>query len=98
MKIVSFGSGRRALAFGHQKLNLREVGREYLPHAQHPIPGSADLCFISAVPLASVLDHLDACAVSIVEGPVERTGATGKIRSVYIRDPDQNLVEISVCI
>ena len=63
MEIVSFGSGRRALAFGHQKLNLHEVGREYLPHAEHPIPGSADLCFISAVPLASVLDHLHASAV-----------------------------------
>jgi len=98
MEIVSFGSGRRALAFGHQKLNLHEVGREYLPHAEHSMPGSADLCFISAVPLASVLDHLGACEVSIVDGPVERTGATSKIRSVYIRDPDHNLIEISECI
>jgi catechol 2,3-dioxygenase-like lactoylglutathione lyase family enzyme len=98
MEVVSFGSGRRALAFGHQKLNLHETGRAYLPHAKHPMPGSADLCFISAVPLASVLDHLHACAVSIVEGPVERTGATSKIRSVYIRDPDQNLIEISECV
>ena len=98
MEILSFGSGRRALVFGEQKLNLHEKGREYLPHAEHPTPGSADLCFISAVPLASVVDHLHACAVSIVEGPVERTGATSKIRSVYIRDPDQNLIEISECI
>ena len=97
MESVSFGSGRRALAFGHQKLNLHEVGREYLPHAEHPMPGSADLCFISAVPLASVLVHLHACAVPIVDGPVERTRATSKIRSVYIRDPDQNLIEISEC-
>src|SRR5215475_8646129 len=90
MEIVSFGSGRRALSFGNQKLNLHEVGHEYLPHAEHPMPGSADLCLISAVPLSSVLDHLRACAVSLVEGPVVRTGATGKIRSVYIRDLDQN--------
>ena len=98
MEVVSFGSARRALAFGHQKINLHQMGREYLPHAEHSMPGSADLCFISAVPLASVLDHLNACAVSIVDGPVERTGATSKIRSVYIRDPDQNLIEISECI
>jgi len=98
MEVVSFGSGRRALAFGNQKLNLHERGREYLPRAAHPTPGSADLCFISAIPLASVLDHLHASAVSIVEGPIERTGATSKIRSVYIRDPDQNLIEISECI
>jgi Lactoylglutathione lyase and related lyases len=95
MEVVSFGTGRRALSFGRQKLNLHEFGREYLPHAEHPMPGSVDLCFISAIPLSSVLDHLRACAVSVVEGPVERTGATGKIRSVYIRDPDQNLIEIS---
>ena len=97
MEIVSFGSGRRALSFGNQKLNLHEVGHEYLPHAEHPMPGSADLCLISAVPLSSVVDHLHACAVSLVDGPVERTGAIGKIRSVYIHDPDQNLIEISEC-
>lgn len=95
MEVVSFGSGRPALSFGHQKLNLHEVDHEYLPRAEHPMPGSADLCFISAIPLSSVLDHLRACAVSVVDGPVERTGATGKIRSVYIRDPDHNLIEIS---
>jgi len=95
MEIVTFGSGRRALSFGNQKLNLHEAGREYQPHAKYPTPGSADLCFISAMPLSSVLDHLHACAVRVVEGPVERTGATGKIRSVYVRDPDQNLIEIS---
>ena len=95
MEIMSFGSGRHALSFGCQKLNLHEAGHEYMPHAKHPTSGSADLCFISAVPIASVLEHLCTCAVPIVEGPVERTGATGKIQSVYIRDPDQNLIEIS---
>ena len=95
MEIVSFGAGHRALSFGNQKLNLHEVGREYLPHVEHPMPGSADLCFISAIPLSTLLDHLRTCAVSVVEGPVERTGATGKIGPVYIRDPDQNLIEIS---
>lgn len=95
MEVISFGSERRALSFGQQKLNLHEAGREFLPRARYPLPGSADLCFISAVPLSSVLEHLDACQVSVVDGPVERTGATGKIRSVYIRDPDENLIEIS---
>lgn len=95
MEVVSFGSGHRALAFGHQKINLHQAGHEYLPHAANPLPGSADLCFISAIPLSSVLDHLRACDVPVLEGPVERTGATGRIRSVYFRDPDQNLIEIS---
>ena len=95
MEVISFGSGRRALSFGQQKLNLHEAGHEFLPRAKYPLPGSADLCFISAVPLSSVLEHLEVCCVSVVEGPVERTGATGRIRSVYIRDPDENLIEVS---
>jgi catechol 2,3-dioxygenase-like lactoylglutathione lyase family enzyme len=95
MEVKSFGSDRRALCFENQKINLHEVGHEYLPHAGNPMPGSADLCFISAIPLASVIDHLRACGVPVIEGPVERTGAAGKIRSVYFRDPDQNLIEVS---
>lgn len=95
MEVVTFGSGRHALSFGNQKLNLHEAGNEFKPHAENPMPGSADLCFISAVPLSAVVDHLRACAVPVIEGPVERTGATGRIRSVYLRDPDKNLIEIS---
>ncbi len=94
MEVVTFGAGRRALSFGKQKINLHEAGREFKPHAERPTPGSADLCFISAVPLSKAMDHLRACAVPIIEGPVERTGATGKMRSVYFRDPDQNLIEV----
>ena len=97
MEVVTFSSRRRALSFGKQKINLHEAGREFKPHADKPTPGSADLCFIAAVPLSEVMDHLRACAVPIVEGPVERTGATGKMRSVYFRDPDQNLIEVSEC-
>lgn len=95
MESVAFGDGRKALAFGQQKINLHEKGKEFEPKAQHPTPGSADLCFISAVPLESVVAHLNRLAIPILEGPVERTGATGPIRSVYVRDPDGNLIEIA---
>lgn len=96
MQAVSFGNGRKALAFGQQKINLHEQGHEFAPKAAHPVPGSADLCFLSATPLASVTAHLAACGVPIEEGPVRRTGAMGPILSVYVRDPDSNLVEIAV--
>ncbi|MCE5289528.1 MAG: VOC family protein [Nocardiaceae bacterium] len=95
MQETTFGAGRRALTFGRSKINLHEAGREFEPKADVPTPGSADLCFITETPLADVITELTAVDVPIVEGPVERTGAMGPIRSVYVRDPDQNLVEIS---
>jgi catechol 2,3-dioxygenase-like lactoylglutathione lyase family enzyme len=96
MTPVTFAGGRRALAFGNQKINLHQAGRELEPKAAAPTPGAADLCFITAVPLDAVVAQLTRLGISIEEGPVDKTGATGPIRSVYIRDPDQNLVEISV--
>jgi len=95
MQPVTFAGGRRALAFGRQKINLHPAGNEYQPHAQHPIVGSADFCLITTTPIAQVIDHLKACGVAIEQGPVPKTGATGPITSVYFRDPDGNLVEVS---
>lgn len=95
MDVVTFGAGRKALAFGAQKINLHEAGREFEPKAQHPAPGSADFCLIAAVPLARVIEHLASCGVDILEGPVAKTGARGPMQSVYFRDPDANLVEVS---
>lgn len=95
MEVVSFGAGRQALSFGSQKINLHEHGKEFEPKAQRPTPGSADLCFITSVPIEQVVSHITACDVGIVEGPVRRTGATGPILSVYLRDPDMNLIEVS---
>jgi catechol 2,3-dioxygenase-like lactoylglutathione lyase family enzyme len=95
MDIVFFESGRRALSFGNQKINLHEAGSEIKPHAAHPTTGSADLCLISDTSLAAFIEHLQPFGVKIVEGPVERTGATGKIRSIYFNDPDQNLIEVA---
>ena len=95
MQPVTFGEGRKALAFGRQKINLHQAGREFEPKAERPTPGSADLCFIVATPLEAVIAHLEQQGVAILEGPVQRTGATGPIRSVYLRDPDLNLIELS---
>jgi catechol 2,3-dioxygenase-like lactoylglutathione lyase family enzyme len=95
MEPVTFGDGRRALAFGNSKINLHQAGSEFEPKAARPTPGSADICLISAVPLAEVSAHLVANEVVIEEGQETRTGATGMIESIYIRDPDGNLIEIS---
>ena len=95
MQAVEFGEGRKALAFGRQKINLHLAGHEFEPKAERPVPGSADLCFIVSTPLEAVIDHLEQQGVAILEGPVRRTGATGPIRSVYLRDPDLNLIELS---
>lgn len=95
MEVVSFAGGRTALAFGRQKFNLHEAGHEFEPKAQQPVPGSADFCLIAATPLSEIIDHLRRERVDILEGPVERTGATGRILSVYFRDPDLNLVEVA---
>lgn len=94
-KPTTFAEGRRALAFGQQKINLHQQGSESKPHARLPTPGSADVCFISTLPLAEVQEHLAACAVNVELGPVARSGARGPITSLYIRDPDENLIEIS---
>lgn len=95
MEDVTFGRGRKALRFGAQKINLRPVGRESEPKAARPTPGSADLCFITDEPLDGWITHLRACGVPVIEGPVRRTGALGPIDSIYLRDPDENLLEIS---
>jgi catechol 2,3-dioxygenase-like lactoylglutathione lyase family enzyme len=95
MEAVTFGAGRTALAFGRSKINLHRAGHEFEPKAHRPTPGSADLCLIAEGPLEQVIEDLTARGVPIEEGPVERTGATGPIRSVYFRDPDQNLIEVS---
>ena len=100
MRLESFVGGtppvtRRAFKFGQQKINLHVKGAEFEPKAHTPVPGALDLCFIASVPLDEVVARLQAAAVAIVEGPVIRTGATSKLRSIYVRDPDLNLIEIS---
>ena len=103
MQLESFMGGtplveRRAFKFGNQKINLHVQGNEFEPKAHLPVPGALDLCFIVQTSLEEVVAHLQACNWPIIEGPVARTGATSKIRSVYVRDPDFNLIELSVLI
>ncbi len=95
MRTIAFGEGRKALAFGVQKLNLHQRGHEFEPKAETPTPGAIDVCFITQVPVAEVIAHLQRCHVAVLEGPVQRTGAQGPILSVYFRDPDRNLIEVS---
>ncbi|MDQ3303230.1 MAG: VOC family protein [Actinomycetota bacterium] len=95
MKVEEFEGGRRALEFGRQKINLHQAGKEFEPKAGKPTPGSGDFCLITDVPLGRVAEHIRSCGVEIIEGPVSRTGATDRLESVYLRDPDGNLVEVS---
>ncbi len=95
MQPITFGGGRKALAFGAQKFNLHQAGREFEPKALRPAPGAIDLCLITNTPLAEVIETLRGHGVVVIEGPVDKTGATGPIKSVYFRDPDGNLIEVS---
>ena len=95
MQAITFGQGRHALQYGQQKINLHIKGQEFEPKAQQVLCGSADLCFITSTPLEQVEQELKQAGLDILEGPVQRTGAIGPITSLYVRDPDGNLIEIS---
>lgn len=94
MEVEEF-DGRRALKFGRYKINLHQAGNEFEPRADVPTPGSGDFCLVTDLPLEHVVEHLGACSIGLVEGPVSRTGAAGLMESIYFRDPDGNLVEVS---
>lgn len=95
MVVETFGENRKALRFGNQKINLHQVGREFEPKAARPTAGSGDFCLLTRTPMRELVSHLQALGVEIEDGPVSRTGATGPLLSVYFRDPDDNLVEVS---
>jgi len=95
MQAITFGDNRRALAFGDCKINLHQAGKEFAPRALHPVPGSADLCLITSEPLSDLIAALRVQGIAVLEGPVARTGAAGPLVSIYLRDPDGNLLEIS---
>jgi catechol 2,3-dioxygenase-like lactoylglutathione lyase family enzyme len=95
MRVTTFSGGRKGLSFGRQRINLHQYGKEPEPKAKKPTPGSADLCFVTTVSLSKVVEHLSENGVQIIEGPIQRTGAAGAILSVYFRDLDENLIEVS---
>ena len=95
MEEVTFGQGRKAVVFGNQKINFHQCGQELEPRAWQPTRGSADLCFVTDNSISEVIGHIQSCGIDIIEGPVARTGAKGPMTSIYIRDPDQNLIEIA---
>ncbi len=96
MKLITFGDNRKALIFGQQKINLHQYQHEFEPKAKTPTPGSADICLITKQPLADWIDHFKRHDITLIEGPVPRTGAIGSLQSIYLYDPDGNLIEISV--
>jgi catechol 2,3-dioxygenase-like lactoylglutathione lyase family enzyme len=98
LDVVRFADGRTSLHFEEQKINLHEVGHELEPKAQHPVPGSADLCFVTQAPSTEIASHLEQLKVEIEQGPVSRQGACGPMTSFYMRDPDANLVEVATYI
>jgi len=95
MKMITFGENRKALTFGNQKINLHEKGKEFEPKAKVPTCGSADICFISNTRIETIKNEVEAKGIEIIKGIISRTGAIGKIRSIYLRDPNENLIEIS---
>jgi catechol 2,3-dioxygenase-like lactoylglutathione lyase family enzyme len=95
IEIIGFGDNRKALKIGEQKINLHEADREIQPCARQPVPGSADMCLIAETPIPEIVEQLDIAGINIELGPVQRTGAQGAMTSVYLRDPDGNLIELS---